>query len=119
MEIDTRRDALFDSWLALAVSGGGEPTPLPGHLADDIGVPVMFPPGRGRLSTSPVTTGSPTLVITMGMVLVACFAASTAGVVDTSMTSSLSPTNSAARPGRRSNLPSAHRVSYAMFRPSS
>src|SRR3954463_15007374 len=38
--------------------------------------PVMFPPGRARLSTRPVSTGSvakPT--ITMGIVVVACLAA--------------------------------------------
>ncbi len=28
----------------------------------------MFPPGRARLSTRPVATGSPTSIITIGMV---------------------------------------------------
>ena len=36
--------------------------------------PVMFPPGRARLSTSPAATGSPTLKKTMGIVLVAFLA---------------------------------------------
>ena len=33
--------------------------------------PVTFPPGRARLSTRPVPTGSPTAIMTMGIVLVA------------------------------------------------
>jgi len=37
--------------------------------------PVTFPPGRGRLSTSPVRTWFDTPAITMGTVLVARFAA--------------------------------------------
>jgi hypothetical protein len=36
--------------------------------------PVIFPPGRARLVMIPVATGSP-VVMTMGMVLVACLAA--------------------------------------------
>ena len=34
-----------------------------------------MPPGRARLATKPAPTGSPTLAITMGMVVVALFAA--------------------------------------------
>ena len=37
--------------------------------------PVMFPPGRARLAMSPLATGSPPVVMTMGTVLVACLAA--------------------------------------------
>ena len=33
--------------------------------------PVMFPPGRARLATSPLATGSLLLVMTMGIVVVA------------------------------------------------
>src|SRR5436309_337471 len=33
--------------------------------------PVTFPPGRARLATSPVATGSVLLVMTMGIVVVA------------------------------------------------
>ena len=40
--------------------------------------PVMFPPGRARLSTKPVATGLVArLSITMGIVVVACLAART------------------------------------------
>ena len=39
-------------------------------------MPVMLPPGRARLSTKPVSTGSsPSPVITIGIVLVAFAAA--------------------------------------------
>jgi hypothetical protein len=37
-------------------------------------VPVTFPPGRARLVTSPLATGSLTAAKTMGRVLVACLA---------------------------------------------
>ena len=37
--------------------------------------PVMFPPGRAKLSTYPAATGSTELIITTGVVLVASFAA--------------------------------------------
>ena len=36
----------------------------------------MLPPGRARLATSPAPTGSPTTAMTMGIVVVACLAAS-------------------------------------------
>ena len=39
-------------------------------------MPVMFPPGRLKLATSPAFTGSPPLTKTIGMVDVAAFAAS-------------------------------------------
>src|SRR5437764_253630 len=41
-------------------------------------VPVTFPPGCLRLETSPCPTGSFGKIMTMGMVLVACLAASAA-----------------------------------------
>src|SRR5215472_4907429 len=39
--------------------------------------PVTLPPGRERLRTRPAATGSPLEPITIGIVVVACFAAST------------------------------------------
>ena len=41
--------------------------------------PVMLLPGRVRLATSRVATGSPTPNMTIGIVLVACWAACAAG----------------------------------------
>jgi hypothetical protein len=40
----------------------------------------MLPPGRARLVTTPLPRGSPIVPITMGIVGVACFAASEASV---------------------------------------
>src|SRR5262249_55401236 len=37
--------------------------------------PVVFPPGRARLATTPMPTGSPTCANTMGTVRVACCSA--------------------------------------------
>src|SRR5258708_1921246 len=58
--------------------------------------PVTLPPGRAILATKPLTTGSVTVVKTIGVNDVACFAAITAPVTDVKMTSTFSRTNSAA-----------------------
>ena len=49
--------------------------------------PVTFPPGRARLATRPVATGSAVAAITMGIVEVACIAACTLCVVCVTSTS--------------------------------
>src|SRR5262249_8866281 len=64
--------------------------------------PVTFPPGRARLATKPVPTGSPADANTIGMTDVACFAARTDAVPQVTMTSTFSRTNSAAISARRS-----------------
>src|SRR5262245_20698455 len=51
-----------------------------GAISSDAWVtPVTLPPGRLRLATSPILTGSAAVSKTIGMVLVAAFAASVAG----------------------------------------
>jgi len=73
--------------------------------ADPIGdTPVMLPPGRAKLATKPALTGSPASM-TMGIVVVVCWAARVASVLGAMMTSTWSRTNSAARSGRRFWLP--------------
>src|SRR2546426_9224183 len=47
--------------------------------------PVMLPPGRARLATTPVATASPMPTMTMGIVVVACLAARAPGVPTTPM----------------------------------
>ena len=64
--------------------------------------PVIFPPGCAKLSISPSATGSPVIIITMGIVLVACLAARIPPIAAETNTSTLSCTSSAAKPGRRS-----------------
>src|SRR5579863_177065 len=80
--------------------------------------PVTLPPGRARLLTSPVPSGSPADVMTMGIVAVACLAASGASVPAATITSTLRRTNSAANSVRRSLRFSAYRYSMTMVLPS-
>src|SRR5262249_23475838 len=80
--------------------------------------PVRLPPGRARLATRPVATGSPGSAKTIGIIVVACFAAKIDWVPYVTITSTLSRTNSAAISAARSLRPSAQRYSIATFRPS-
>ena len=80
--------------------------------------PVTLPPGRARLATKPAPTGSPAFAITMGMVVVALFAANAVGAPETTIRSTLRRTNSAASSGRRSGFCSANRYSMVIFFPS-
>jgi hypothetical protein len=80
--------------------------------------PVTLPPGRARLATKPEPTGSPEFAITMGMVLVAPFAANGVGPPTVTIRSTLRRTNSAASSGSRSRFPSAYRYSMVRFFPS-
>jgi hypothetical protein len=50
----------------------------PTWLFSDV-TPVIFPPGMAKLGTSPVATGSVPVSKTIGIVVVAAFAASAAG----------------------------------------
>ena len=61
--------------------------------------PVTFPPGCARLATKPDATGSATIAMTMGMVDVARLTAWAAGVVSTTITSTLRWTSSVANSG--------------------
>ena len=79
--------------------------------------PVMFPPGRARLETSPALTGSPTAANTMGIALVAFRAARTPGLVAVTITSTLSFTSSVAISESRSCFPSAYRSQSICFSP--
>ncbi len=77
--------------------------PISGPPSTD--TPVMFPPGWAKLVTSPVPTGSPRATITMGIVVVACLAAKAVTVPGTTIRSTFSLTNSAAKSGSRSHCP--------------
>src|SRR5262245_14463405 len=52
---------------------------------DWIDKPVTLPPGRARLATRPVPIGSAAIANTIGMTVVACLDAITAGVDDVTM----------------------------------
>ena len=72
------------------------------NSAVKLALPVAFAPGRLRLTTRPNATGSPPVVKTIGMVVVAAFAASAAGVLAATSTATRRRTRSAASAGSRS-----------------
>jgi len=80
----------------------------PGSAATEY-MPVMFPPGRARLLTIPVATGSSLTRITIGMYCVAARAAAADGGSGAKMTATFKRTNSSAIRGRRAALPPAER----------
>ena len=61
--------------------------------------PVILPPGRARLFTNLLPTGSPVVAMTMGIVVVAFCATPIAADATATMTSTFNCTSSAARPG--------------------
>ncbi len=66
--------------------------------------PVRLPPGRLRLCTSPPAIGSVPLLKTIGIVVVAAFAAiAVAGPPSVAMTATFFATSSAASAGSRSS----------------
>ena len=80
--------------------------------------PVILPPGRARLSTSPLPTGSMIWTNTTGMVRVACRSAATTGVLLPTITSGLSATNSATCIAMRLASAAPKRYSTRTLRPS-
>jgi hypothetical protein len=78
---------------------------------------VTLSPGRAKVATRPVPTGSPANTKTIGTTDVACFTA-TAAFPPVTMTSTLSRTNSAAISAKCSLRASAQRYSIARLRPS-
>ena len=78
--------------------------------------PVAFPPGRARLATCPIPTGSAWVAKTMGMFRVACRAASTSVEEVAKITSTFRRTSSAAS-SRICAAPSAQRNSMTTFLP--
>src|SRR6516165_7967635 len=60
--------------------------------------PVTLPPGRARLATKPLPTGSATTAKTMGIVAVCCSTAAVVGVLFARLRSGCSTTSSFATP---------------------
>src|SRR5215831_10521569 len=80
--------------------------------------PVALPSGRLRLATRPISTGSPPVRKTVGIVEVAAFAADAAAFETAYRTVTLRLTSSVANAGRRSGWSPAQRYSIATFWPS-
>jgi hypothetical protein len=70
-------------------------------IVDKTNTPVRLPPGRLKLSTRPVLTGSAPVMNTIGMVLVAAFAANNAGALKATITATPRLTSSPASEGKR------------------
>ena len=82
-------------------------------------IPVALPPGLLMLATRPSATGSPLVVKTTGIVVVAALAASVADVeAGVAITATRRRIRSAANSGSRSSCPAAQRNSIATFWPS-
>jgi hypothetical protein len=92
---ETLGSASFRSWSCLAR--------MPAVSCWDS--PVTLPPGRARLTTSPASTGSAALTMTMEMVAVARLAASAGPWDEATITSTFCCTRSAASSGYRSGGP--------------
>src|SRR5258708_28164436 len=76
----------------------------------------MLPPGRERLWTRPIPTGSYEATNMIGMLVVADFRATAGGEVEAMSRSGLRATSSAARAEKRSGV-SASRYSISRFLP--
>ena len=92
---------------------------LPGIVGSILVKPVTLPPGRGKLATKPLPTGSETVAKTMGIVRVCCSIAAVVGVLFERTRSGCSATSSLANCCLDSASPAvAQRVSIRMLRPS-
>ena len=78
---------------------------------------MTFPPGRAKLATMPLLTGSVIWVNRMGMVLVCCWRGANTSAVLTTITSGCSPTSSIAALCMRSRSAASQRYSIRMFCP--
>jgi len=110
--------AIIANWRRPGTSSRKRSSRLPIRSVERIDRPVTLPPGRARLATRPVSTGSPAAPNTIGIAVVARFNAMTVAVPDVTMTSTLSWTNSAAISAIRSGRPAAERYSIAIVLPS-
>src|SRR6266705_4819945 len=70
-------------WLVLGTTSLISSTRRPMKSGESLDTPVTLLPGWERLLTRPACTGSPTPASTIGIVLVACLAATAALVPDT------------------------------------
>jgi len=68
-------------------------------------LPVTFASGRAKLATNPARTGSPTAIMTIGIVVVVCLAACVAALPEVTMTSTGSLASSLAAAASRSGCP--------------
>ena len=81
---------IFEMWRRYRVEQEGDPgdarrnlleqfQPLAAIVGSILVKPVTLPPGRGKLATKPLPTGSATIAKMMGMVRVCCSSAAVVG----------------------------------------
>ena len=118
MRVRTLRDSDTATRASDGTASRSSSSRLPSSSAPvEIRKPVTFPPGRARPATRPCRTRSIAAApMTMGIVLVARLAATSAGPPSVTITSSGNVTRSAASAGSRSIFPSAARTSRLMSR---
>src|SRR5262249_229688 len=81
-------------------------------------MPVILPPGRARLATSPKLTGFSLTTKTIGIVVVAALTASAPALTRAAITATRRLTRSAMSDGRRLYWPSSQSYSTITFWPS-
>jgi len=92
--------------MAIVFTEGSKSRRIPNRFAISSALskvaPVIFPPGRLKLATKPIATGSEAFMKTIGIVTVADFAAKAeAGLPPAAMTETWRRTNSATNVGKR------------------
>src|SRR5262245_45716047 len=92
--------------------------PLGGVVDSTALNPVTLPPGRGKLATMPLPTGSDTFPKMMGMVRVCCITALVVGVFCARMRSGCSAMSSFAKRCINSTSAAPQRISIQILRPS-
>jgi hypothetical protein len=105
----------FDGFVAKYLNTS---TRLPVSSDADSVTPVMLLPGRARLATIPARSGSATSAITIGIVVVARFAARAGGVAIVTIALGPSATSSAASFAKASGSYPPNRYSTLRFLPS-
>jgi hypothetical protein len=96
---------------------GPAPVRLPAIVGSILVKPVMLPPGRGKLATKPLPTGSETITKTMGMVRVCCCKLAVVGVLCETMRSGCSAISSFANRCINAASDAAQRMSMRTLRP--
>ncbi len=91
---------------------------LPSNPRPSLLIPVIFPPGRAKLTTNRCWTGSWALIMTIGIIFVACLAAWIAAELELTSTSTFSCTSSATNSATRSGSTLGQRYSMIRFFPS-
>src|SRR5215813_4141567 len=105
-------------WLVRGASSLSNSSHLPGIVDSILVNPVTLPPGRGKLATKPLRTGSVTTANTIGMVRVCRSRAAVVGVLCERMRSGCSATSSSACRGNDVPSDGVQRMSMRTLWPS-